>query len=176
MADTFRAELAARIGWTWKATTGMPKDVDEVAYAKALTDGCEQDEAEAKWSSEDATILSGESTTLDLTALTRTVFGDTLTTVLVSVKALLVVNSGTTGGEIVIGDADSNEWSEPFGADGDTIKVPLDSAVFLSNRHWGWPVDDSNKNLKLAASGGDVTYSIVIVGTETENGSGSSSG
>jgi hypothetical protein len=34
-------------------------------------------------------------------------------------------------------------------------------------------VDETNKHLKLAASGGEVTYSIAIVGTTTAAGSSS---
>ena len=54
--------------------------------------------------------------------------------------------------------------------------MPPDSPLLLANRQDGWTVDDAQKNLRLAASGGDVTYSIAIVGTTTAAGSGSGSG
>ena len=66
---------------------------------------------------------------------------------------------------MLVGAAASDQWSEPFGADGDQIEVPPDSPVLLSNRQTGWTVDASNKNLKLSAVGGDVDYAIAIVGT-----------
>ena len=95
-----------------------------------------------------------------------------------SVKALLVINESTSVGELVVGNAATDPWSEPFGADGDLIAAPPDSPILLANRQEGWEVDNANRNLKLAAAGGDVTYSIAIVGTITtsESGSGSGSG
>ena len=73
-------------------------------------------------------------------------------------------DSVVVGGQLVVGGAASNEWSEPFGADGDKVVCPLDSPVELVNRQCVWEVDATNKNLKIAAEGGDVTYSIAIIG------------
>lgn len=161
---SFKAKLTAGGAWEWNSGV-----VDEARldYSKLLIHGPEANQAEAVWHEEDVELLEGVSRTLDLTALTRTVFGDTLTTTLLLVKSILIVNKSTAGGKLLLGGAAANEWSECFGADGDAAEVPLDSPLLLSNRKCGWEVDDTHKNLKIAAVGGDVTYSIAIIGTTT---------
>ncbi len=161
---TFKGTITARTAWSWNS--GVLDDA-KLNYDKSLIHGPEANQAEAVWHEEDSELLEGVSRTLDLTALTRNVLGDTLTTTLLLVKSILIVNKSTTGGRLVVGGAASNEWSECFGADGDQAIVPLDSPVLLCNRQCGWEVDDTHKNLKIAASGGDVTYSIAIIGTTT---------
>lgn len=170
MADDFKSEFTARLGWDWTVDGGNPTDKSELKYNKSLLLGGAVNQAEAQWSETDRVILEGASETFDLTSLTRTVFSGTLTTVFQNVKGLLIVNTSTSGGHLLVGNAAANEWVGPFGAAGDTIKVPLDSPVMVANRQCGWLVDDSNKNLKIAAVNGDVTYSITIVGVETISG------
>lgn len=170
---SFKAEIRASAGWNW---SDGAVDNDRLDYAERLLDGNGDNQAEAVWHAEGQTLLEAESTTLDLTSLTRTILGDTHTVTFLTVKALLIVNRGTSGGELLVGGAATDEWSGPFGADGDQITVPLDSPLLLTNRQAGWNVDAANKNLKLAATGGEVTYSIAIVGTTTAAGSGSGSG
>jgi hypothetical protein len=161
---TFKAEIVARKGWDWNSGA---VDESKLEYVKLLTHGPEANQAEAVWHLEDVELLEGVSATYDLTALTRSVFGDTLITTLLLVKSILLINKSTSGGKLLLGGAATNEWSECFGADGDSAEVPLDSPLLLSNRKCGWEVDDTHKNLKVAAVGGDVTYSIAIIGTTT---------
>jgi hypothetical protein len=131
-------------------------------------------QAEAVWHAEQRALMSGASETWDLTALTRAVLGDVLTTTFLTIKAILIVSSSDSAGELVVGGAASDEWSYPWAAAGDKSHVPPDSRLLLENSQWGWAVDASNKNLKLAASGGAVTYDIAIIGTLTTSASGSS--
>lgn len=170
---SFKAEVKASVGWNWSEGA---VDNDRLDYAERLTDGNGDNQAEAVWHAEDQTLLDATSITLDLTSLTRTILGDTHTVTFLTVKALLIVNRSSSGGQLLLGGAATEEWSEPFGADGDQLAVPPDSPLLLANRQAGWNVDEGNKNLKLAASGGDVTYSIAVVGTITAPGSGSGSG
>jgi hypothetical protein len=170
---TFRAEIIAAIGWDWNEGA---VDNDRLDYARQLLLGNGDNQAEAVWHAENQTLLEGASVTLDLTALARTVLGDTNTLTLLTVKALLVVNEGAAGGHLLVGGAASDEWSAPFGADGDQAAVPPDSPLLLANRKAGWPVDLANRKLKLAAVGGNVSYSIAIVGTTSAAASGSSGG
>lgn len=165
MAESFKAEVVVKVGWKWKSDGGNPVDNDSVSREKQLSNGHETYQAEAEWHDKDATLLSGNTRTLDLTALTRTWFQDTHTTTFVRVKALVISVAESSSGEMLVGGAASNEWHEPFGAAGDKLRVPLGSPMCLSCLHCGWIVDNSRKNLKLAASGGDLTYSIAIVGT-----------
>ncbi len=170
---SFKAEVTASIGWHWNDGA---LDNARLEYAERLSEGSGDNQAEAVWHVENQTLLNGTSVTLDLTYLTRTVLGDTNTVTFLKVKALLVVNLSTSGGELLVGGADADEWSEPFGADGDQVIVSRDSVLMLTNRQQGWDVDDNSRILRLAAYDGDVAYSTAIVGTMTNSGSGSSSG
>ncbi len=166
---TFQAEIKATLGWRWDDGA---RDINQLGYEESLAEGNGDNQAEAVWHLESQVLLDGNSTTLDLTALTRTILGDTLSVTFLTVKALMIVNQSTGAGELLIGGAASDEWSEPFGADGDQATVPPDSTLLLTNRKQGWDVDSTNKNLELTASGGDVTFSIAMVGTITVGGSG----
>jgi hypothetical protein len=166
----FKAEIKASVGWNW---SDGAVDNGRLDYAGRLSEGNGDNQAEAVWHAENQTLADAASTTLDLTALTRTILGDLHTVTFLTVKALLIVNQGTSGGQLLVGGAAADEWSAPFGADGDQVVVPLDSPLLLANRQAGWSIDAANRNLKLTASGGEVTYSIAIVGTITAAGSGS---
>jgi hypothetical protein len=158
------------IGWVW--VEGVT-DRGAVDWAQYFDDGDDEIEANASWHADSITLADGNTTTLDLTALTRTVLGDTLTTSLMSVKGILIVNeTEDLNANLIVGGAASNAFAYPFGYDTDTVIVPPDSPMLLCNRRWGWFVDGTHKNLKLEASGGDVTYSMVIIGT-TSLGTGS---
>lgn len=168
-----KAEIKTAIGWNW--SDGAIDD-QRLDYAKLWTAGSGPGQAEAVWHAEERLLLEGTAETLDLTDLARTVFGASISITLLSVKALLVVSHSASTGELLIGAATTDTWSEPFGDDGDQIAVPPDSPLLLVNRQSGWAVDDANKNLKLAASGGDVIYSVVVMGTTSASASGSGSG
>lgn len=168
---TFKAEIRASIGWNWSQGA---LDTGRLDYARSLAEGVGDGQAEAVWHAEDEVLANGDSITLDLTALQRNVLGSLMTTTLVSVKGLLVLNGSGSVGRLVVGGAGGAEWSAPFGADGDTIVLPPDGALALSNQYGEWQVDDSNKLLKLAAAGGNVAYSLVLLGTLTAVGSSSS--
>lgn len=187
---TFKAEITGMLGWKWDAGA---VDDSRLEYARQLLDGYETSQAEAVWHSENRTLADGASETFDLTALTRTVLGNTITTTFDRIKAVVIVNL-TTGGELLVGDALVNEWASPFGRADDRVKVPADSVLVLSNRRDGWAVgagahdssssssssgeESQNKNLKIEADGSEVSYSIAIVGTTTvpPEASSSSSG
>lgn len=160
---SFKAQLKLYLGWEWEEGA-QDKDNQDLDYT--LLDGTDINQAEAVFHQENVTLLDGNSTTYDLTALSRTVLGDTLDVTLITVKKILAVNESESG-ELIIGGAAANEWSEPFGADGDTAIVPPQSPWFWGSLRCGKEVDGTNKNLKIAASGDDVTYSLVIIGLVT---------
>jgi len=167
---SFKGEIKASAGWNWNEGA---IDNDRLDYAEQLLDGNGDNQAEAAWHEASETLLQGTSTTLDLSNLTRTVLGDAHAVTLLTVKALLIVNESTGAGELIVGDAASDVWSAPLGSATDQLIVPPDSPLLLANRNGGWAVDSSNRNLKLTASGDDVTYSIAVLGTITAAGSGS---
>jgi hypothetical protein len=161
---SFKAELKASLGWNWDDGAADNRRLDYVAQ---LLDGNGSGQAEAAWIAEDQSLVDAASITLDLDALTRTILGDQLSVSLLTIKALLITNPDTSAGNLVVGNAATNEWSAPLGSAGDTLIVPPDGLLLLTNRGSGWTVDATHKNLKLAASGGNLTYSIAVVGTTT---------
>lgn len=170
---SFKAEIKASLGWNWSDGATDNRRLD---YVRQLLDGNGDGQAEAVWHAEEQTLPEAASSTLDLTELTRMILGDTHTVSFLTVKALLIVNHGNGDGELLLGGAEEDEWSESFGADGDQVVVPPDSPLLLAGRRNGWTVNASHRNLKLASLAGDVTYSIAIVGTTTAGQSGSGSG
>ena len=74
---TFKAEITARLGWNW--TDGVV-DNDKLNYQEKLLNGSGADQAEAVWHKESQTLAAAATVDYDLTNLTRTVLGDTITT------------------------------------------------------------------------------------------------
>jgi len=179
MADTFKGEVKLSIGWKWTTDGGVIDD-DKVSYWKKWADGYADNQAEAAWIVESGTLLEDGSVTYDLTALTRTLFGDTTTITLTRIKGLIIVNKNTTAiGKLVVGNAAANAWSAPWRCDGTdttiTTDVLPDSPLVLANRQDGWDVSATQKNILLTARNGAVTYDIAVVGTVSSTGIGSSS-
>ena len=87
-----------------------------------------------------------------------------------------MTSDAASAGSLVVGGAAVAPWSEPFAADADQAIVAPSGMLLLCNPGAGWPVDANHRLLLLSASGGDVTYSAVVVGTLTASGSGSGSG
>jgi len=168
---SFKADVRASAGWNWNDGA---LDNGRLDYAKQLLEGNGDGQAEAVWHADQQVLADGEAVTLDLTGLTRTVLEDFHTVTFVKIRALLLVHLSAGPGELIVGGAGADEWSAPFTADGDQLRVPPDSPLLLANRQVGWDVDDSHKNLRLAASGGEVSYSIAVLGNLTATGSGSS--
>jgi hypothetical protein len=168
---SFKAEIRASLGWNWNHGA---VDNSRLDHTRPLAQGCGQGQAEAAWHAENQTLPAGTAEAIDLTALPRDVLGSVLVTTLLRVKGLLIVNDAGSAGTLVVGGAGGAEWSAPFGADGDTVEIPPDGALLVSNRNLGWPVDNAHKLLRLSATGGPLTYSAAIVGTLTATGSGSS--
>ncbi len=170
---TFVAEIRASLGWTWDEGA---VDDDRLDLVQQLSEGNGDNQAEAVWHLEDQELPNGESVALDLAALQRWILGDTNTVTFLKVKAVLLSSDAQSAGNLVVGGAATDPWSEPFAAAGDQAVVAPNGLLLLGNPQAGWPVDAGRRNLQLAADGGDVTYSIAIVGTLTADGSGSGSG
>jgi hypothetical protein len=172
MADTLAVDLKASLGWLFTESLDLTTVADNarLEYARSLADGTGADQADRLW--HDQRTLAGSATeNLDLTNLTHTLFGSTVTINFAKVKAILLVNLASGPGEdLVIGGAGSgaNAWSAPFDGDADAkMIVPADSLVFLVNKKAGWAVTNGSADiLKIAnLSGASVSYKIAIVGT-----------
>jgi hypothetical protein len=156
----FKSQINVSLGWNWNEGA---VDNGRADYAKQLLDAGGDFAADAAWSAKEQMLVSGGSIALDLTALQKTILGGAYSVGLAAVKAVMVVNHA--GGTLTLGGAPANEWSAPFGSPGDQIALPPDNSCLLSNARTGWPVSAAQRNLKLAATGGDVIYSIVLIGT-----------
>ena len=186
---SFNSRLTAKFGYRWDDGA---VDEGELAYTKQVVPIDADLQEEAVWHIEDRDLASGAQDLWDLGNLKRQVLGDTHTTAFFRIKGILIVNR-TDDGTLIVGNAPYDCWWEPFGAVNHTVEAPPDSPVMLVNRKDGWPVtgspdsssssggaSDAQRLLRIAAVDGDVTYSIVIIGTlsvpSDSSGSSSSSG
>lgn len=169
MATTLRSTVHARLGWTWRdqLESGMLSDSRCVQLKVDLADGSQTGQADAVWYREGVALGQGQSLQWDLDGLPQTLFGYTVTIGFARVKAFLVVHRGAGPGWLLIGGADCREWSEPFGAPGDTLRAMPDSPLLLAHCREGWAVDAEHAALRLGAVCGPVTFDIALLGTLT---------
>lgn len=170
MADTLSLDVQARLAWVFLDGLDLSTVQDDSAleFKLSLSDGTGANEADKIWHDR-RTLSASASETLDLSALTHTLFGSTVTIDLAKVKCLFIKNRATSpGDELVIGGAASNAFEVPFGnVAGGVVAVGPNSPLLLANLTDGWTVG-SDVNLKIANTGsGDITYDIVIVGTSS---------
>ena len=171
---SFNSRLTGKFGYRWDDGA---IDEGELTYAKQVVPVDADLQSEAVWHIENRVLASGTQDLWDLGNLNRQVLGDTHTTAFFRIKGILIVNL-TDDGTIIVGNAPFDAWWEPFGAVNQTVEAPPDSPVMLVNRKDGWPVQgtpdsssssgggaDAQRILGIAAVDGDVTYSIVIIGT-----------
>ena len=174
MAD-LEATVSARIGWSWKDGAD---DNHKAAFKKNFLNGSGQDQADAIWWREDLALADGAAHYWELDQLVRSVLGHDITIAYSRIKGILIINSGSSDGILIVGNSEYDTWWEPFGALNDTVECPVDSPLMLCNRKDGWPVtgeaspssssgeSGSDRVLKVAASGGIATYDIAILGAE----------
>ncbi len=170
MADTLSLDVQAKLSWVFLDDLDLStiKDDSALEFKQSVLDGTGAGQADKMWHDR-RTLSSATSETLDLSALTNTLFGSPITTNLAKVKCIFVKNRSTnTGDELAIGDAAANAFVAPFAnAAGGLVEVGPNSPLLLANLVDGWSVG-SNVNLKIENTGtADITYDIVIVGTST---------
>jgi hypothetical protein len=168
MTTSLRSAVETHLGWTWRDQVGNAAVVDSnrLAFDLDLPDGDDAGEADAVWHVQNRTLSEGESLLLQLDALEQPLFGDTILVSMDRVKAILIVNRNTEGAAyLLVGGAPADEWSEPFGMAGDTVKVMPGSPLLLANVLDGWPVAAGGATLRLASVGGSVRFDIAILGT-----------
>jgi hypothetical protein len=179
MTTSLRAQVSAQLGWNCRDYLGEMPVVNRntVSLSSDLYDSGTDLSADLVWHDANVTLADAETLDLSLEALTQSLFGDTITLSFARVKALLIVHRNTTGtAALVVGGAPSNAWEAPMGASGDQIQAMPGSPLLLSHLRTGWEVTSTSKVLRLAASGGSVTFDIAILGTASSSSSSSSSG
>jgi len=171
MSDALSLDIRGMLSWLRQESLALSTvaDAARLEYAVNLPDGDGDGQADALWHGE-LELAAAAQQDLDLTALTMTMFGDTLTVSLASVKAVLIINTATDDGEdLLIGGAGSgaDAWAGPWNDDQDAKQhVPAASAALWVNRVAGWPVTGSSANvLRIKNNGsGTITAQIVIAG------------
>lgn len=168
MADTLNTTVSASVAWarTEALDLGNVVDSNSLKYSVTMADGTSASQADKVWHDE-RTLAASANDDLDLTALTQSIYGSTVTTSFAKVKGILiVVTTTTTAYYLTVGAAASAEWTAPFNAAGDKVKVGANSALLLSSVVDGWAVTDTSADtLRISnPSAGSVTYRITIWG------------
>lgn len=168
MSTTLISTIHAELGWTWRDTVGETTIVNSNRLRSLcdLADGTGSDEADIVWHVENQVLAAGGSATLGLDNLSQSVFGDIISLSLATVKAILIVNTSSSG-YLLLGGAASDEWHEPFAASGDKVKIMPGGQLLLANPAAGWSVATGSTDLKIEAVSAEVTYDIAILGTSS---------
>jgi hypothetical protein len=179
MTTTLKSNITARLNWAWRDRSGtLPiVDANRLDFDLNIDSGEQSGQCNAVWHDEGLTLASGETLVLYLDRLVRTLFGNNVVISFNAVKALLIIQRGAaaTSGSLLIGGASLEEWSEPFGAVGDTLNLPPNSPLLLSNVGTGWSVTETSNALALQAIGGPVEFDVAVLGVSPDVGSSSSS-
>ncbi|MBN2293494.1 MAG: hypothetical protein JXM70_13780 [Pirellulales bacterium] len=168
MSTTLISTIHAELGWTWRDTAGRTTIVNSnrLRALADLNDGTGTDQADMVWHVEDQILAAGNSSTLDLENLSQSIFGDAISLSMAKVKAILIVNTSSSG-YLLVGGAAGDEWLEPFAAAGDKVKVMPGGQLLLANPGGGWSVGAGSTDLKIEAVMAQATYDIAILGTSS---------
>jgi hypothetical protein len=171
MADTLSVDLKASLTWLFSEGLDLStlNDNAKLEYAQSTTDGTGADQADKLWHDQ-RTVNAASHDDLDLTALTNSIFGTSVSISFAKVKAILIVNTSTVSGDILrMGGAGAGQaFAAPFnGSATAEVEVGADSCLMLVNKKDGWTVTPATGDiLRVANPGGSaVTYKIAIVGT-----------
>lgn len=166
---TLASEIKASIQWLFQEPLALTTvgDASQVAFDEALGSGTAADLADRIWSDERA-VASGANDDLDLTALTHSLFGSTVSINFARVKAILIIHTSTTAGEKVNLDSSvTNGFTGPFAASATSkLEIGADSAALLASKKDGWATASNNKILRIHNGGSHTAmYRIVVLGT-----------
>lgn len=172
MPESLALDVSASLNWVFQESLDLTtiSDSSRLQFASEFSNGSGDDEADRIWHDQ-RTLATAATEDLNLTDLTTTIFADTVTIGLATVRALLIVNTASTAGEdLLIGGAGAggNAWAAAMNGDQDArLVVPADSMLMLVNKKNDWPVTNGSADqLRIENGGaGDITYQIVIAGS-----------
>ena len=167
MSTNLRGTMQVQLGWTWRdaVSANVVTNSNRLVLNQDLENGAGANQADTVWDVIDQNLTAGSSVTFSLDALSRDLFGDSITISLAKVKALLVINRNTSGsGHLLLGAAASDEWHAPLGGAGERVKIMPGAALLLACPQAGWDVSAGNTDLKLAAVTDDVSFDMAILG------------
>ena len=172
MADTVTSNIKASVDWLRITPLDLSNVTDSggtaspPAYSKSLASGTAVDTADRVWA-DTRTLASAANDDLDLTALTATIFGSTVTVTMAKLKAIYIVHSSTTVGEKLNLDTSvANGLTAFTGSATGKVSVGADSVLLLTSKKDGWTIDATHKVLRITNAGSaSAVYYIVLLGT-----------
>ena len=172
MADTITAQIQLSAQWSWLSPQGdgsIPKDVGTLSYPLIFTAGTSDNQSSKMWHQTLSSIASAGTVDLDLTNLTNTIFGATVTTNFSKVRLLVIQNLASTPGEdLQLVVSPSNGWygtNQPFAASTDTLKILAGGTLILPAPYNGFTVDGTHKVLRIKNNGAaGNTPNVLIIG------------
>lgn len=171
MADTLATTIDFKVSWNRSEALDLSNAVDQgtLSLLKTLADGTGNDQADVCWH-DSRSVSSAANDDLDLTALTQTIYGSTVTITMAKVKAIVIINTNTTAGdELVIDTSVSNAfkgWSNASATS--KAEIGPGGLWVVSAPLAGWTVTNSSTDiLRVSNPGGgtSITYKIFILGT-----------
>ena len=169
MPDTLSVEIKASLNWLWEEALDLSTLVDSsrLEVLSAFSTGSSAGEADQLWH-DSRTIGAASNDDLDLTDLTQTVHGQSVSLGFASIKAILIQNTSTTAGDkLVLDSSVTNGVLTPFnGSASSKLEIPADSPLLLVNRLDGWTVTAGTGDLLRISNPGaeSIDYKIVILG------------
>lgn len=171
MADTLTGELKVQSTWNFENSLSNSTTEDSTTYklVQSWTDGTSTNNVNQMWHDRRTVTLATGSDDLDLAGSLTNAFGNTVT--FATVREIVVYNRSTTAGEdLYVGAATSNALSSLFeGSTTAKITVRASGIFVISAPLDGYTVTAGSADvLRVNHSGsvGDITYDIIIKGTE----------
>ncbi|MCA9246856.1 MAG: hypothetical protein KDA42_07060 [Planctomycetales bacterium] len=170
MSDALSLEISAELNWLFEESLDLSTVTDNarLQYDQALDDGTSAGQADKLWHAT-RSVGAGSNDDLDLSALTQSIHGSTVTIAFAKIRAIMIVNTATTAGETLVLDSSvANAFTAAFHSSATSkLQIPADSPLMLVNKVDGWAVTDGSADiLRISNAGsGTVSYKIVIAGT-----------
>lgn len=168
MAAELALNIKASIDWLFKDALDLStvNDAAKAEYSQSIATGTGSGLADKIW--HDArTLTAGSADNLDLTALTQSIFGSTVSYAFVKVKGIWLRNMNTlSGDDLVIGNG-TNPFNPGLSAGTATLTAYANSVLMLQNYYAGWTVTNGSADVLKINNGtaNSITYRIAIWGT-----------
>ncbi len=170
--NTLGVTLAASLGWLQNATltdgtiVTDPGNKTNFSYSKSTTTGTTVDLADVIWHDQ-RTLTASSNDDIDLSALTRSIYGSSVASAFVRVKGIYICNTNTVTGDYLRIDSSVTNGFVGWCVNATSkCEIGPDSVCILASKKDGWTVDGTHKVLRITAnSSHTVIYNIAIFGT-----------
>jgi hypothetical protein len=153
MTITLNSSIICGLQWTQKSTDNSVSTLTD-AGSISIADGDIQSgsgltKANTIWHNT-STLSAGGSDTIDLSGLTRELFGDSYDISLIGGVVKSVSINNISSGDISWDFSIANAFDGPLSGGTDSLNIPGRSAVSVSNVRDGWPVSSSQRYIKIS--------------------------